>query len=380
MKKFYIFVTVMILSVFGYSNVFLQAQFGGGSGTEIDPYLISTKEHLQEISDLIVAFYPSNYYNRSYGKYFKLMNDITDTVRTTVGYMDNSTELQKCFQGDFNGNNKKIILSHSRYAFAALFSAIYKANIYDLTVEGYLNAVVFAGGICGYADSSNISNCMNYGSICLGEPAGGICGWADGTNITNCANYGNIFIIGSFIIGSNYNYVGGICGQINNANLLNCENYGDIIGGEAVGGITGCFFGTEDEEEQEQRLSGCTNTGKVTGVFAVGGISGHTHEGIKILDCINTGTVRADSIVGGIAGGYDNFFAAANGSISNSINSGLVVGENVVGGIIGRCWGEVTDCFNNGVVSGNTNVGCIFGEKSKTATLTNCHFDKQMCD
>ncbi|MDR1761302.1 MAG: hypothetical protein LBR55_02515 [Bacteroidales bacterium] len=362
MKRFLLFFLFIISS----NTLF---PFGGGNGTAANPYQIKTKEHLKELADSVNYSSSNNISTRknwSKDKYFKVMNDINDSVNSTIG---NGDGYHYYFQGNFNGNQKKITLAitaPTQYASIALFAYIDAANIYNLTVDGYVKGNYGVGGICGSANGANIINCTNYGNISGYAWGGGICGGTDGgTNITNCANYGNIFTLD--------NYVGGIGGHTNNSNLSNCKNYGNISGYEAVGGIVGCL------SRNTSTLSSCTNSGNITGIFAVGGITGHMHEGIKISNCLNTGTIKADRIVGGIAGGYDNTFAATNGSISNSVNSGLVIGKNIVGGIIGRCLGEIKNCTNTGVVSGNTNVGCIFGEKSKTATVTNCHYDKQMC-
>ena len=416
----------------------LNAQFSGGSGTEADPYQIASGEDMVELADSVnnSPFNdPITYYNWSRDKYFKVMKDIDDSVRTVIGFTILS-EYAYFFQGDFNGNNKKIILAIDEDIFVGLFSVIYDANIYDLIIDGYVHGRNDVGGICGYNLGSNIINCVNYCKTSGMDNVGGICGSTTYPSyISNCINYGNIEgkkriggISGNISSGNiencfNYGYVngsehiGGVCGVcfgsgIINCNLSNCFNYGyvigkniyaggiagfcgygvnisncknesNVVGNKAVGGITGCFGGNGTDLLSE--LSNCVNSGNIVGVSGVGGISGHLHYGDKIFHCVNIGTIKADSIVGGIVGGSDddNLYFDSTGNIYNSVNSGLIIGKKIVGGIMGRCFGEIKNCINTGVVKGNTKVGCIVGEiegkDNQKGTIINCHYDKQMC-
>ena len=68
----------IILLTVSSENLF--AQFGGGSGTERRPYQIRTKEHLRELSDSMSFTFPNSLENRTTGRHYRLMNDITDSV------------------------------------------------------------------------------------------------------------------------------------------------------------------------------------------------------------------------------------------------------------------------------------------------------------
>jgi hypothetical protein len=351
MKTNLLLITICFLLVI-HTN--LSAQFSGGSGTESAPYLITSKADMEKLADSVkLHYYDSSYkisINWSKNKYFKLMNDITEPITTGIAVNIDRRRSHQNFQGDFNGNNKKITLAINEYFnLMGLFGGIYEAKIYNLTVDGYVNGYYPCGGICGYAKRSSISNCVNYANI-AGDLflRGGICGWMDFSNDTN--------------------------------NISNCINHGDISGEEGIGGIAGCVTPDTTSTNEQANIYNCINTGNVFGVYTVGGISGHSHEGIKISNCLNTGTIRGDTHVGGITGGNERFFTEEKtGNISNSINSGLVVGKSIVGGIIGRCFvGTVKDCTNTGIISGNTNVGCIVGT-NEDGKVENCHFDKQMC-
>ena len=401
----------------------LNAQFYDGSGTEADPYQITSREDLEELADS-VANSPFNNnitgINWSRNKYFTLMNDINDSIKFCIGEYK-IFDYFKAFQGNFDGNNKKITLAlaftsdtfptFSLIWGTGLFGCIHNGIIANLVVDGYVNINgiydLYTGGICGYADSSDIINCVNYCKISGSAHIGGICGFNNEGNISNCINYGNIeadygvggicgVLVASYHASGNghynllncinygditgksdfFNYVGGIAGSCDGINVSNCKNMGNIKGNEIVGGIIGCFIG--DYNGLLLKLSYCENSGNVSGVFSVGGIAGHSHDNTEYSYCINVGTIRGDSLVGGIVSGYDIQFKEKNGNIYNSINAGLVIGKEIVGGIIGRCLGEVKNCINTGVVKGNTKWGCIVGENNG-GTIINCHYDKQIC-
>jgi hypothetical protein len=103
MKK--TFITLIIAFII--SNVTLNA-FGGGDGTAANPYQIHTREHLEALTDSML-----NTNGWSKGKYFIVMNDITDPIKTPIGLENKHLVLSRfaVFEGDFNGNNKKITLA-----------------------------------------------------------------------------------------------------------------------------------------------------------------------------------------------------------------------------------------------------------------------------
>jgi hypothetical protein len=332
----------------------LSAQFGGGSGTEIDPYLISTKEHLQEITDSIVA---SRYPNAFVGKYFTLTQDITDSVRVPVGCIidPNSTYSSAYFTHFFNGAGHKITLAISGDTLPynmqglGLFLMLGNGKIENLTVDGYITVKSLSlisaaiGGIVGWVRDGDIFNCVNKANISssIGGSIGGIAGTHNVGNIANCQNYGTIRIIDESFAG--FDFMGGICG--NGDSISNCINYGLVSSLHSRCHICGGICGT----------------------------------GGKVLNCVNVGIVKSSAHnVGGICGiGY---------TIIGCINYGFISaydfeGYNLVGGIAGLIFLMVSDCFNSGVISNSGEItGCIVGEKHETATVTNCHYDKQMCD
>ena len=252
------------------------------------------------------------------------MNDITDTVRTSIGkYVVG----RQSFEGNFDGNGFKIVLgivnpsSHTGL-FGCVGSKNINVTISNVTVEGYIiknsgSGDGSVGGILGISASNytlTIENCINNCDVTTTVPV---------------------------------SYVGGIIGFIS-----------------AVG---------------NRIIENCINSGKVSGDIAVGGISGMPYGNAIIRNCLNIGDIKGNSSVGGIASFQEISTLTSNITISNCANYGLVVGNDRVGGIMGYFKaGTVSNCFNSGVVIGNANVGGIIGYRNN-GTVSNCHYDKQMC-
>ena len=91
-------------------TVFAFAQFGGGSGTESDPYRIYNIEHWNEFANEFNN--DESAYGDFSGIHLRLMNDITDTIRTRMGgYEGNSNDSEKKFNGYIHGGGHSLIIS-----------------------------------------------------------------------------------------------------------------------------------------------------------------------------------------------------------------------------------------------------------------------------
>ena len=338
-----------ILIISTVSNFSLLAQFGGGNGTENNPYQIKTRQHLEELADSVENS-PSNnsatHYNWSRNKYFIVTQNITDTVRTVIG--KNNTNAYKYFQGNFDGGGHKIILG---IIYMQISVGLF-GNIYNETNK---------------ADTISISNVITEGYVKGNERVGGIVGSENGSfiKIINCINNCDVT---SF--SDNSLYVGGIAGAIaNNCNIENCINNGKISGYTLTSGIGAIYSST---------VENCINNGVIEGIREysnyVGGIASEVYNS-KVISCLNIGTIKGNDYVGGISAS-----TSVRIEILNCKNHGLVVGNDAVGGILGRLgMGTVANCINGNVVEGKTkNVGCIVGEKAG-GTVINNHYDMQMC-
>ena len=138
------------------------AQFGGGSGTETNPYIISTTDHLDQLAANVNS--GMEYQN----VYFKLMADLdyTGKTYTPIGnsYWEGGAERYHKFYGIFNGNNHSInnVTINSEGGYCGLFGYVgWRGKIHNLTLGGQstITAVGFAGGIAGVIDNAEIIGC-----------------------------------------------------------------------------------------------------------------------------------------------------------------------------------------------------------------------------
>ena len=210
-----------------------------GSGTEADPYIISSTAELKEMIN-------SNVDTSS--KYYKLSDDFDNTYVLT--------ESLSQFLGNLNGNGKTInvnIDNTSNGKYTGLFE-VNKGQISNLNIAGKIQGNSYpTGGICAFNYSGVISNCNNYAEIIGNENVGGICGnnyYSDG-EFLQCTNYGNI---------SGEKYVGGICGE-NVGSIKNCENKGTVTATEHYAeGIVG----KNGTSSKDASVENCKNYGNVT--------------------------------------------------------------------------------------------------------------------
>ena len=247
MKKLLIIILFLISVPYLFS-------FGGGNGTSASPYRISTKAHLELLADSV-----NRISNWSRGKYFKVMNNITEPVTTVIGASP------RYFLGNFDGQNYAITLAINRQRDdgVGLFGRLLDgATIKNVIVNGYVIGRNNVGGIVGGSNNSSITNCINNASV------------------------------------SGSGFVGGIVGRsVYRSSITNCMNIGNITGNGHVGGINGCGEGAT--------ITNCVNYGFVKGIdTGVGGINGHLDATIK--NCINTGVVEGKnaSVTGPIQGAH----------------------------------------------------------------------------
>ena len=304
--------------------------FSGGTGTESDPYQISTRADWNVFVDSVRFNINPNW---SLNKYFILTQDITDVVYERV--------IGRNFRGHFNGKGYKITVEIP----SALFSMIDEEAIIDsLILDGIVGIPVgnptSAVGTIATENRGIIRNCVNYASLSALVAVGGIVG-RNRKKIEDCINYGTI----------------------------TTENV-------TAGGIVGyCYSG----------VSRCINIGSVTASMEAGGIIGsYLNEYCDtISDCLNLGNIKAKTYSGGIVGAANAITCSA--IIINCINAGYIKAENYRGGILGNNQYNVSNnlsyiinCINTGVIEG---IGPIDAASilSPFIVYENCHYDKQMC-
>ncbi len=318
--------------------------FGSGSGTQNDPYVITSCTQLQEMNNWLSS-------------YFILDRDIdcSDTVNWNsgagfipVGDFDNTFTP---FTGSLNGQGHKVtnlFINTSGVEAIGLFGFINNATIQNVGVE-----------------SANISGSYEVGALV---------GWSSGTStITNCWSTGsvtgvptNAFAIGG-LVGyveddfSPYDRITTITQSYSTANTSSDDSsYG-------IGGLVGDMDGILIVDKSYA-------TGNVTGIYT-GGLVGDSDGTLTITNSYATGNV---SVLGT---GFDSggLMAGAYGptTIVNSYATGNVSGDGNIGGLVGISFANlvvITNSYANGTVSGTGNVGGLIGNTNVIPTITNSFF------
>ena len=197
----------------------LRAQtFGGGSGTEIDPYIISTPAHMQELASEV-----NSGRNKYRNTYFRLDADLDFSGITFngIGIPDNTDPTGYLeFGGFFNGNGHTISnlqIQKPNDNCKGLFNVISGgARVENLTLaNSRIEGKNYVGGIVGY---------MN-GNVTYTD-----------RGIRNCKVAEDVTVVGQ-------RNVGGILGMTSGkSDVVDCVFLGTVSGSSWVGAITGCSY------------------------------------------------------------------------------------------------------------------------------------------
>ena len=329
------------------------ATYSGGDGTAGTPYLISTVQDLQDLSN------PAN--SADWDKHFLMTNNIDMAGVTGFTPIAPSTVLGDWlppdypFTGVFDGGGYEIqnlVIDQPLLDYVGLFGwVVSPAQISNL---GYTGGSVSGNGNVGGLMSQNegtITACYTTGTVSgSGNYVGGLVASGGGT-IVRCYSECVVSVESAVMP---VNCVGGLVG-ICSGTIEDCYATGDVTGfGDYVGGLVGDNF-------KDGTVTGCYATGDVTTISAIFESGGHVGglvgagEG-AILRSYATGNVfGAEDEIGGLVG-------ACYGAVSDSYATGNVSGLDCVGGLVGdNGGGIVTNCYAIGSVTGSTLVGGLVG-------------------
>jgi hypothetical protein len=340
--------------------------YGGGSGTQANPYRISTVSHWQNLMNT----------SGDWNKYFILTANL-DLQGITLSPVGNEV---KPFTGVFYGNDNAIrnaVVNMPGRDYVGLFGYVGtgypgdKGYIHNLGVEdvviiggdyvgglvglncnnwygnitacyatGPVSGVDYVGGLVGRNDYGNITACYATGPVSGDSCVGGMVGYQElyQCNFTDCYATGDV---------SGNDSVGGLVGRNYNGSLNSCYATGSVNGSEYVGDLVG--------ENHYGILTDCYATGDVSGCYGVGGLVGWNAEG-TLYTCYATGPVYGTDRVGGLVG-----CNGEKGSLYSCYATGSVHADERVGGLMGENWGRLTNCYAKGFVGGNRYVGGLVG-------------------
>lgn len=359
-----------------------------GTGTESDPYRLSTTRDLLAMKPALV---------KEHMTYFKLMNDIDMTSIENWDPLnpDGPYDLGIVFDG--GGHSLKNLKSKGKHYssfFGVLYGKCYNVKFVDAEIEaigdnsgsGIIGGYIGTAGKPGYVSDVTVSGSVTNNAA--GQPVGGLCGTAREAEIENCKTSG-LTVINNVKSES----VGGLCGIMRGATVRGCEadvkvvnNFGDgtPAGRTAAGGVAG-RTNTEDDKtliDAINIISGCVVRGTVeitkgTSNTYTGGIVGYEVKvGAQITDCVVYATVKsAGERVGGIVGHYQG------GTLSGCKFYGEVnAATQFAGGIAGITSSESTieNCLSSGKIVCGTSVGGIVGKNENTLTIKCCESSSEI--
>lgn len=342
----------------------LAVDFSGGTGTEQDPYLVSTEAQLDNVRNNL-------------DKYFKQTGAITLKVSTWnagKGWAPIGADGTE-FTGSYDGNGfaiNKLYINRPDEDNIGLFGILGDgAKLSNIAMEG---AIVIGkgnvGGLTGktVADEANavptkveINNCRISGNVSGKGDVGGLIGanYATAGQISNCFSTTTV---------SGQGWTGGLVG-VNQGPIKNTYTTGTVVGTEGVGGLVGLNqFGSAS-------ISDSHTSGGVNGSSnSVGGLVGYNTEGV-IENSYASGAINATNKVGGLVG-YNK-----NGLITQTFATGTVMGNyGSIGGLVGyNESGQITESYSSGNVertngsSNDTSGGGLIGTNYGTALVSECY-------
>jgi len=274
------------------------AEFSGGTGTENDPFLISTAVELSLI----------NFQYMNDGEvHFALTNNIDLNVspfNEGRGWVPIGTSQQRqvfipfdranYFSGYFDGRGYHVqgLFINRNKAYQGLFGYVHDADIRNLGIRDMdiKGGARYVGGLAGHTSSTRIDRCFTTGSV------GGVGELFLAPSAANC---------------------GGLVGHLtDNSHVTNSYSTAEVSGFESTGGLIGTAISSS--------VSNSMSTGDASGRSNVGGLIGNVFEGSVISNSYSHGNVilqtgDSDSWAGGFAG-YN-----LNSSITNSYATGSVI-------------------------------------------------------
>jgi len=274
--------------------------------------------------------------------------DLRSATWTPIGYRSGSIDHR--FRGTFDGDGHTVsglLVSGGNYV--GLFGQANYATIENLTVAGSVTAGSSSGGIVGYAENTDIINCVNNATVSGGgNYVGGVVGRLrsfGAFGVQGCVNNAAIHSIGGWI--------GGVAGYA--TRVVACVNHGAVSGGTnsqtsyPMGGV----MGGADSTQSTYVIDRCYNTGAVTcDSLLAGGITG-TVRSATLTNCYNRGTVTS---------------ANTAGSIGTPALAGGVVGS-ILSTSISGCYNAATVQHSGG--SGTYTVGEVYAAATSSTATNN---------
>ena len=324
-----------------------------GSGTETDPYLITTAE---ELAGLATRVNNKEQKEDFAGQYFKLTNDLyltdftnPDTASwhewTPIGAWTDDQKgpyehyFDTCwFRGYFDGDNHTI---HNIYM--GTVGEIYIPDADDPLGSDIIDLTGSCQGFFGFVDQATIKNLnlQNAGITAANYYNGGLISNAYNSTITNC------HVCKSSVVAAVASEVGGLIGLLKSSIVDSCSVEDIQVKGSYVGGLISYV-------DSASVVRNSHATGKAFVIKRVesgnyGGFGGGLaqHNAGLIENCytdMEMQAIFAENIAGFVAS------TAQNSIIRNCYAKGNVYGGQDCAGFVARNYGLIESCYSTGNV------------------------------
>ena len=294
-----------------------------GSGTEQNPFQISTLGNLRWFAEQTISFA---------GKYFVQTQDI-DASSTQNWNNGEGWKPKAIFMGSYDGNGYTIDGLYINSANSTgLFDYVSDAIIKNIGLKNVdYTGNMYSGGLAGTTDASNIENCYVTGLIKGSDEVGGLIG-RNGMNTT---------ITGSYFFGTitGEDFVGGLIGRNDGnygTNVTRCYSVGTVKGDRFVGGFVGTNY---NQTTIENCYTRCDVIVSANAEY-FGGFAGR-NENAVINKCYSTGyvdyenevTVYSKGFVGSCVDGKDYYMRYNYWDMESSAQNSNLADANAATGL-----------------------------------------------
>ena len=313
----------------------ISVSFSAGSGTEKEPYQITSAQDLALLADEV------NKGNNFEDQYFEITADIS--LNDIGNYND---------WGEIPPNNIWITIGTKHRPFSGKFNGN-GHTISGMYIDGYTDDLGLFGEITEESIIENVNICNFYiknSYAALETRMGGIVAANQGT-LNNCQSMGVFTAIAESVLRTADINAGNSMGALvgcNEGTIVNCSNVCERtiyqVDNECYWGYNGGAGGIAGRMETGI-IANCYNTSQITANVLrakhgrgndIGGILGQAESG-SIISCWNTGDME-----GSIFCGYD----------SSYIDGGSIC----MGGLIGTSSSEICNSYNRGNIKSNVSV------------------------
>lgn len=211
------------------------SSFAGGSGTEADPYLIATKEHLSSLAAM-ASDKTGTAPQKLKGVYFKQIADIVFEKDSPMILIGNGAWFAGTYDGDGYAIKNYTLKYNTQNAInMALFAYCAEATLKNIRMVGTkididVKGTGAIGGLASVFQDGQIINCTTEGSYSIqvggtGSRSfiGGLVSYLTSSTIDNCRTYGNYHNEVAVERGSiSYAAVAGIAAEMYESKVINC--------------------------------------------------------------------------------------------------------------------------------------------------------------